>query len=126
MKIARVDHIVLTVKSIQTTCEFYARVLGMEVVTFGEGRKALSFGSQKFNLHEAGKEFEPKANNPTPGSIDICLITETPIADVIPELHNAGVTAIEGPVKRTGATGPIMSVYFRDPDNNLLEVSNYL
>ncbi|WP_458070842.1 VOC family protein [Rhodanobacter sp. BL-MT-08] len=122
----RIDHIVLTVKSIETTCAFYARALGMGVVTFGDGRKALSFGSQKFNLHELGKEFEPKAHRPTPGSIDICLITDIPLEDCISDLTEAGVAIIEGPVKRTGATGPIMSVYFRDPDQNLIEVSNYL
>ena len=126
MKISRIDHIVLTVKSIDVATEFYERALGMEVVTFGEGRKALSFGEQKFNLHEAGKEFEPKANKPTPGSIDICLITETAINEVIDELRLAGVSLIEGPVRRTGASGPIMSIYFRDPDLNLIEVSNYI
>ena len=126
MKIFRIDHIVLTVKSIDVTTEFYERALGMEVVTFGEGRKALSFGEQKFNLHEAGKEFEPKANKPTPGSIDICLITETAINEVIDELRLAGVSLIEGPIRRTGASGPIMSIYFRDPDLNLIEVSNYI
>lgn len=126
MKIFRIDHIVLTVKSIDVTTEFYERALGMEVVTFGEGRKALSFGEQKFNLHEAGKEFEPKANKPTPGSIDICLITETAINEVIDELRLAGVSLIEGPVRRTGASSPIMSIYFRDPDLNLIEVSNYI
>ena len=126
MKISRIDHIVFTVRSIEATCEFYARALGMEVVTFGEGRKALSFGNQKLNLHEAGKEFEPKARRPTPGSIDLCLITDTPISDVMSELTRAGVDVIEGPVKRTGATGPIMSVYFRDPDDNLIEIANPL
>ena len=126
MKISRIDHVVLTVKSIEETCEFYSRTLGMEIVTFGEGRKALSFGAQKFNLHEAGKEFDPKANKPTPGSLDICLITEIPISDVISHLASVGVPVLEGPVQRTGATGPIVSVYFRDPDQNLIEVSNCL
>lgn len=126
MKITRIDHIVLTVKNIDVTTDFYQRALGMEVVTFGEGRKALSFGGQKFNLHEAGNEFEPKAENPTPGSIDICLITETPINQVMDELRKAGISLIEGPVKRTGALGPIMSIYFRDPDLNLIEISNVL
>jgi catechol 2,3-dioxygenase-like lactoylglutathione lyase family enzyme len=126
MKITQIDHIVLTVKSIDVTTDFYAAALGMEVITFGEGRKALSFGDQKLNLHEVGKEFEPKADKPTPGSIDICLITETPINEVIDELRLAGVTLIEGPVKRTGARGAIVSIYFRDPDHNLIEVSNYI
>lgn len=126
MKITRIDHLVLTVRSIQATCDFYSRVLGMEVVTFGEGRKALAFGAQKFNLHEAGKEFEPKAGRPAPGAIDICLITDTPIDQVVRHLAAAGVPVVEGPVRRTGATGPILSVYFRDPDLNLVEVSNYI
>ena len=125
MQIARIDHLVLTVRSIGATCEFYARALGMEVVTFGAGRKALSFGAQKLNLHESGREFEPKAERPTPGAIDLCLITETPIEDVVAHLAAVGVDVIEGPVQRTGATGPILSVYFRDPDLNLIEVANY-
>lgn len=126
MKISRIDHLVLTVADIDVTCQFYSQVLGMEIVTFGEGRKALTFGQQKFNLHQAGKEFEPKAHRPLPGAIDLCLITETPLEEVLRELHSAQVQVTEGPVKRTGATGPIMSVYFRDPDQNLIEVSNYL
>jgi catechol 2,3-dioxygenase-like lactoylglutathione lyase family enzyme len=126
MKIDRLDHLVLTVKSIAATCEFYSNVLGMEIVTFGEGRNALAFGTQKINLHESGKEFEPKAQHPTSGSADLCFITTTPLADVIEHLHHYGVEIIEGPVKKTGAVGQILSVYFRDPDMNLIEVSNYL
>jgi len=126
MNIDRIDHVVLTVRSIDVTCEFYTRVLGMRVVTFAGGRKALTFGRQKFNLHEAGREFEPKADRPTPGSIDLCLITHTPLADVIAHLRRCEVTILEGPVDKTGATGAIRSVYFRDPDANLIEVSNYV
>ncbi len=126
MKIDHLDHLVLTVKSIPATCEFYARVLGMEVVTFGDNRRALAFGTQKINLHEAGKEWEPKAHRPTPGSADLCFITPTPLADVVEHVRQCGVEIVEGPVKRTGAAGPILSVYFRDPDLNLIEVSNYL
>jgi catechol 2,3-dioxygenase-like lactoylglutathione lyase family enzyme len=125
MKIERLDHLVLTVADITKTCEFYEKVLGMETVTFGAGRKALSFGQQKINLHQAGMEFEPKAVRPTPGSGDLCFITSTPVAVVIEHLKKAGVAIEEGPVPRTGATGPIQSVYFRDPDGNLIEVSNY-
>src|SRR3954452_6539969 len=125
MRIDRIDHFVLTVANIQTTCDFYSRVLGMSVVTFGQGRKALLFGRQKINLHEVGKEFEPKANVPTPGSADFCLITDTPINEVITRLEASGVPVAEGPVARTGATGAIWSVYLRDPDQNLIEVSNY-
>jgi catechol 2,3-dioxygenase-like lactoylglutathione lyase family enzyme len=125
MKIERLDHLVLTVADIAKTCEFYEKVLGMETVTFGAGRKALSFGQQKINLHRAGQEFEPKAARPTPGSGDLCFITSTPVAAVILHLKKAGVAIVEGPVPRTGATGPIQSVYFRDPDGNLIEASNY-
>ena len=125
MRIDRLDHLVLTVKSMEKTCEFYSDVLGMEVVTFGQDRKALTFGTQKINLHERGKEFEPKAHYPTPGSADLCFITNIPLADVVEHLQRCEVEVIEGPVKRTGAIGQILSVYFRDPDMNLIEVSNY-
>jgi len=125
MKMDRLDHLVLTVKSIAATCEFYARVLGMDTLTFGDNRKALAFGSQKINLHEFGKEVEPKAHRPTPGSADLCFITSIQIKDVVEHLYQCGVQILEGPVKRTGALGQIESVYFRDPDLNLIEVSNY-
>jgi catechol 2,3-dioxygenase-like lactoylglutathione lyase family enzyme len=124
MKIDSLDHLVLTVKNIETTCAFYAKALGMEVIIFGGGRRALSFGSQKINLHEHGGEFEPKARQPTPGSADLCFITSVPLPDVVNHLDSYGVTIIEDPVQRTGATGPILSVYFRDPDMNLIELSN--
>ncbi len=126
MNILRMDHLVLTVRNIDQTCRFYEQILGMSVVTFGAGRKALQFGKQKFNLHQYGQEFEPKADQPTPGAIDLCLISEMPIEAVITHLQHNGVTIEEGPVQRTGALGPILSVYFRDPDNNLIEVSNYI
>lgn len=125
MKIDRLDHLVLTVKSIEKTCEFYANVLGMDVLMFGGDRKALAFGAQKINLHERGREFEPKAQYPTPGSADLCFITNTPLAAVIEHLHRCEVEMIEGPVNRTGAMGQIRSIYFRDPDMNLIEVSSY-
>jgi catechol 2,3-dioxygenase-like lactoylglutathione lyase family enzyme len=125
MKINRLDHLVLTVRDVEVTCSFYSRVLGMEIVTFGNGRKALAFGSQKINLHQQGKEFEPKAHQPTSGSGDLCFITNTPLSEVIQHLGSCGVTILEGPVERTGATGAIISLYFRDPDLNLIEVSNY-
>lgn len=124
MQIARLDHLVLTVADIDTTCDFYARVLGMRVVTFGEGRKALAFGAQKINLHQHGREFEPKAQRPTPGSADLCFIIDTPLEEAAEHIRAAGVEIIEGPVRRTGAQGPILSIYFRDPDANLIEVSN--
>jgi catechol 2,3-dioxygenase-like lactoylglutathione lyase family enzyme len=125
MQIDRIDHIVLTVADISATCEFYSRVLGMRVISFAGERKALAFGRQKINLHAHGREFEPKASLPTPGSADICLIASTPIPEVVSHLQSCGVPVIEGPVTRTGATGPITSVYFRDPDANLIEVSTY-
>ncbi|XP_027808054.1 glyoxalase domain-containing protein 5 [Marmota flaviventris] len=124
--IHRLDHIVMTVKSIKDTTMFYSKILGMEVITFKGDRKALCFGDQKFNLHEVGKEFEPKAAHPVPGSLDLCLITEVPLEEMIQHLKACDVPIEEGPVPRTGAKGPIMSVYFRDPDRNLIEVSNYV
>ncbi|MFS8533990.1 MAG: VOC family protein [Limnochordales bacterium] len=126
MKVDSLDHLVLTVADVEATCRFYSRVLGMEVVTFGQGRKALQFGSQKINLHQQGREFEPKAARPTPGSADLCFLTTVPLSDVVAHLQSAGVAIVEGPVQRTGATGPILSVYFRDPDGNLIEVANQL
>jgi catechol 2,3-dioxygenase-like lactoylglutathione lyase family enzyme len=123
VRVVSLDHLVLTVRCIEATCAFYAGVLGMEVVTFGEGRKALAFGSQKINLHERGKEFEPKAAQPTPGSADLCFLTDAPLSEVIEHLNSLGVPILEGPVARTGAVGPLRSVYFRDPDANLIEVS---
>lgn len=119
------DHLVLTVADIDRTCAFYHGLLGCEIVTFGAGRKALKFGAQKFNLHQAGHEFEPKAKTPRPGSADLCLITEDPIDRVETELRQAGIEIEEGPVQRTGAVGPITSIYIRDPDGNLLELSTY-
>ncbi len=124
MKIDSLDHLVLTVKDIDVTASFYSAVLGMETITFGAGRKALSFGIQKINLHQHGREFEPKAHRLTPGSADLCFLTSVPITDVVSHLAACDVVVIEGPVNRTGATGPILSVYFRDPDMNLIEVSN--
>jgi len=126
MQIDSLDHLVLTVADLEATCTFYQRVLGMQVVTFGAGRKALAFGAQKINLHQAGREFEPKAQRPTPGSADLCFLTSVPLAQVQAHLAACGVTVSEGPVQRTGAQGPILSVYFRDPDQNLIEVSNRL
>ncbi|WP_201004003.1 VOC family protein [Paenibacillus glycanilyticus] len=125
IKIEALDHLVLTVASIEKTAAFYEKVLNMEVIVFGDNRKALLFGRQKFNLHEAGKEFEPKARNPRPGSADFCLVTKTPMDEVIRHLAACEVQIEEGPVARTGAVGTIVSVYFRDPDFNLVEVSNY-
>jgi len=125
MKIKSIDHTVLTVSDIQATVDFYESTLGMVVETFGEGRIALKFGAQKINLHQQGKEVEPKAESPTPGSADLCFVTETPLNTAIAHVQNLGVEIIQGPVERTGAQGPILSFYFRDPDLNLIEVANY-
>jgi len=125
MQIEKLDHLVLTVRDIEATCAFYAKVFGMQIVTFADNRRALSFGEHKINLHERGKEIAPNALRPTPGSADICLITRTPLSDVILIARHHGVEVLDGPVARTGATGPLASVYFRDPDGNLIEVSNY-
>lgn len=125
MKIERLDHLVLTVKSIENTCKFYSTVLGMEIINFGENRKALKFGNQKINLHEAGKEFEPKAGKPTPGSADLCFLTVNEMEKVIKEFKAHDIQIIECPVEITGALEKIYSIYILDPDNNLIEISNY-
>jgi catechol 2,3-dioxygenase-like lactoylglutathione lyase family enzyme len=125
VRVDRLDHLVLTVADIGATVGFYTQVLGMKAVTFGPGRTALTFGISKINLHEAGREFEPKALRPTPGSADVCLVVDDDIDEVIAELAAAGIAIEEGPVARTGATGPIVSCYIRDPDQNLIELSNY-
>jgi catechol 2,3-dioxygenase-like lactoylglutathione lyase family enzyme len=124
--IDRIDHMVLTVDDLERTLAFYVDVLGMTEVSFGSGRKALTFGSSKLNLHERGREFEPKAAKPTPGSADLCLIVDEPLEAAMADLAARGVAIEEGPVSRTGARGPITSVYIRDPDQNLIELSNYL
>jgi catechol 2,3-dioxygenase-like lactoylglutathione lyase family enzyme len=123
--IRSLDHLVLTVADIERTAAFYCGVLGMRRVTFGAGRVALSFGAQKINLHQKGREFEPKAIAPTPGSADLCFVAAVPLAEAIAALDKAGVAIEEGPVSRTGAVGPITSVYVRDPDGNLIEISQY-
>ncbi len=125
--IRSIDHFVLTVASIEATCAFYARALGFGVEVFGpEQRTALTFGAQKINLHEVGREFSPRARLATAGSGDFCLLTDMPVAEVAAHLESVGVAVEAGPVRKTGATGPLMSVYFRDPDGNLVEVSNPL
>jgi len=124
MKVTGIDHLVLTVRDIDETVSFYEKVLGMERVVFGEGRVALKFGCQKINLHASGQEFEPKAASPTPGCADLCFITPINLKDAIIHVESCGVEVIEGPVKRTGANGGILSFYFRDPNGNLIEVAN--
>lgn len=123
--ISHLDHLVLTVRSIPDTVAFYTRVLGLQEMTFGAGRTALAFGNQKINLHQSGHEFEPKAGRPTPGSADLCFISQDPIAVVEERLKQGDVEIIEGPVPRTGALGAMTSLYIRDPDQNLIEISTY-
>ncbi len=124
--INRLDHIVLTTTNLDACLDFYQRVLKMEVVTFGEQRYALSFGQQKINIHQYGKEFEPKAHLPVPGSLDLCFISDIPLCDVQKQIEQQGIKIIEGPVNRTGATGAIRSIYIRDIDLNLIEISEYI
>jgi len=130
MKISSLDHIVLTVKDIEISCAFYHDILEMEIITFqdanGISRKSLTFGQQKFNLHQLGNEFEPKARNPTSGAIDLCLLTKTPIESVMKELQLHNISIEEGPIERTGALHKLLSVYIRDPDQNLIEIANSL
>jgi catechol 2,3-dioxygenase-like lactoylglutathione lyase family enzyme len=123
--IEQLDHLVLTVSNLDATIDFYTEVLSMDAVTFN-GRRALRFGDQKINLHQRGHEFNPKAAHPTPGSADVCFITLTPIEEVVEYLAALRVHIEEGPIERAGAVGKIRSVYIRDPDHNLIEISNYL
>jgi catechol 2,3-dioxygenase-like lactoylglutathione lyase family enzyme len=123
MKVDRLDHLVLTVKDLDATCRFYVTVLGMELVTFSDSRKALVCGSQRIHLHQTGQELEPKAYRPTPGSADLCFLVDASMGDVLAHVRRCGVKIILGPGRRTGAVGELESVYFRDPDLNLLEVA---
>jgi catechol 2,3-dioxygenase-like lactoylglutathione lyase family enzyme len=125
VRVSTLDHLVLTVRDVERTIAFYSRVLGMEPVTFGAGRRALAFGSMKINLHQAGRELEPKAGAPLPGSADLCFLTDDSIDAVIATMAEHGVEIVEGPVRRTGALGAITSVYVRDPDTNLVEIGVY-
>ncbi|WP_324779860.1 VOC family protein [Thiobacillus sedimenti] len=126
MDLDAIDHVVLTVRDIPASVTFYTRVLGMREVLFGGNRRALAFGHCKLNLHQAGREFEPKAAHPAPGAVDLCLLARTPVAEIVRHLAAHGVAIEDGPVERTGAQGPILSVYVRDPDGNLIELSNPL
>lgn len=121
----RIDHFVLTVRDLDVACRFYATVLGADILPSTSGPTAAVFGRWKINLHLAGREFEPKAVRPTPGSGDFCLVTTLPLGDVVRHLERCGVGLELGPVARTGALGPMTSIYFRDPDNNLVEVARY-
>ena len=125
MNISHIDHLVLTVTDIEATVSFYQRILGMEKQTFAHNRVALIFGNQKINLHQAGNGFEPKANAPSPGSADLCFVIQSPLSVAMQHVRDCGIEILEGPVARTGATGPMMSFYFRDPDLNLIELCHY-
>lgn len=124
MEVTKIDHLVLTVQDLDETKAFYEKVLGMESVTFGNGRFALKFGAQKINLHESGNEYEPKASFPVPGSADLCFVTSVELDGAMSHVESCGVEIIEGSVSRTGANGPLLSFYFRDPSGNLIEVAN--
>ena len=124
IEIKSLDHLVITASDLQATVRFYSKVLGMEHVEFGDGLHAMHFGNQKFNIHDATTDVRPKARTIVPGSEDFCLLTETPVSEVIRHLQHCGVVIEEGPVNRSGAAGTLESVYFRDPDGNLVEVSN--
>jgi catechol 2,3-dioxygenase-like lactoylglutathione lyase family enzyme len=126
MKIKSIDHLVLTVADISRTCRFYTEILQMEEVTFLNDRKALKFGDHKINLHQQGQEFNPKAHKPKAGSIDICFVVETPLHEVISELQAKDIQIEQGPVERTGANHALISIYIRDPDGNLIELSNII
>jgi catechol 2,3-dioxygenase-like lactoylglutathione lyase family enzyme len=121
----RLDHLVLTVRDVEATCRFYEAALGMRRESFGEGRVALHFGRQKINVHPYPSPVEIVAKDPRPGSADLCFIAETPIERVVAHLESLGIDIEMGPIERTGAQGALMSIYCRDPDGNLIEVSNY-
>lgn len=124
--IDHLDHLVLTTTDLHACKDFYVRVMGMQLETFGAGRLAFRFGNQKINIHERGREFEPKAHLPVPGALDLCFIASMGLEQVIAHLQAQQWPIVEGPVQRTGATGPIRSVYVRDPDLNLIEISERL
>ena len=125
VRVASLDHLVLTVQDIPRAIKFYVEVLGMQEVTFGDNRKALAYGQQKINLHKFGEEFEPKAASPLPGSADLCFVIDDPLEEFIGHLNENNIEILQGPVARTGALGVINSIYIRDPDKNLIELSTY-
>lgn len=125
MRLIRLDHVVVYATDIERTIEFYTSVLGMTHATFDDGYHALHFGEQKINLHDAAAPFHPHAIRPAPGAFDVCLLTDSPMAEVLEHLRAHAVTVVEGPCEQKGALGPMVSVYFRDPDGNLIEIASY-
>lgn len=125
IKVDRLDHLVLTVQNVEKTCQFYAKALGIKSVTFGSGSKALCLGAQRIKLQQRGQESEPKAGTATPGSGDFCFITQTDLEQVVQHLVSCNIEVIDGPIRRSGTNGPMTSIYFRDPDLNLVQVSAY-
>ena len=125
ISLEKIDHLVLTVRDIDQTIQFYCNILGMTEITFGDNRKALQFGKQKINLHPHPSDITPRAKQPSPGALDICFITQSPIDDVINNLEKHAINIELGPVQRQGAQGNMTSVYIRDPDDNLIEIANY-
>lgn len=126
MQLKALDHLVLTVADIDVTVDFYTRVLGMQAQTFGEGRQALCFGSQKINLHQLKQEFEPKAGIVQAGSADLCFLSDMPLEQAMTHVQSCGVAILQGPIRRTGAKRALLSFYIRDPDGNLLEIAQEL
>lgn len=124
MSALHIDHVVLTVRDLDRTIDFYTRALGMRAVMFGDGRRALAFGDQKLNLHQAGREFEPKARVPMPGSVDLCLVSDVPVDELSARLATLGIPLEHGPVSKIGARAALRSIYVRDPDGNLIEIAN--
>ena len=124
MKINSFDHIVITVRNLDETIAFYTKVLGMKEITFSAGRKALAFGAQKINLHKTVDDISPRAQNPLPGSADLCFVTDTPMEQVMAHFLSCGVTPVKGPTTKTGAISSLLSAYIYDPDGNLIEIAN--
>jgi catechol 2,3-dioxygenase-like lactoylglutathione lyase family enzyme len=125
VKVTTLDHLVLTVQDLESTVDFYTRVLGMTVSVFGEGRLALKFGTQKINLHELGKELQPNARRAQAGSADLCFLSDEPLDSWVDHFEEEGVDVVGGPIRQTGALGPMDSIYCRDPDGNLVEIASY-
>ena len=126
MNISQLDHMVMTVRDIEQTCHFYSEVLGLEVVSYGDNRKAIFLGNQKIKLHEFGKEYKPHAKYPSPGSADLCFLTDMQMQYVVEQLAEKKVKIVDGPVQRIGTHGHILSVYIKDPDGNLIEIANQM